>query len=115
MAILILLTTSARAGIISSGGFFYSDRFLFNMWRRIVVVVFLAHIFWSAGTAGSARKFFFALAHFAQVSLFFTAFFYPACIGLFHWYGAMTKEAYNIFIHLVVHLLKGTESFDLIN
>ena len=40
---------------------------------------------------------------------------YSSTLALFHRYAAMAKKTYDIFIYLVIHLLKCIECFNLIN
>src|ERR1700674_1570225 len=109
---LILLTAAAGTGIVSARGFLHTYGFLFNGRRRINIFI-LANVFMPA--AGRRGILFLVLAHLAHLRFLFPSLPDLPGIGMLHAYLCMAQEAYNIFISMVIHLLKGGKSFYLIN
>src|SRR5664279_2040762 len=112
MALFIFLSTAAWARIISANFRTNLNWFLFYIFGRIYVIIFLWKIFWAATSAG---KFFFALAHFTHVGFSFSFFLYSSTLVLFNRYAAMSNENYNVFIYFIIQLLECVKGFDLIN
>src|SRR5690242_14065487 len=98
MTVFVFFSTAAWAWIIPSnfGTYFYG--FLFYIFGRIYIIIFLGQIIRAASTC----KFFFALTHPAHIGSSLPFFVYAGGLVLLYRNAAVAKETYDVFIYFII-------------